>query len=214
MGIGSMEEIRFKKKHVRLIHRLTKELHFSQEELENILLIYYNIQKQSEDKQHGITKDQFKEFLHNTLDMTDTEITNRIVHTVSRGPSPIITMETWARVMSLFLRGTLEEKIKHCYSVYDIMFNGKIGRDIMVGFLDNCIISSSSDEDPEDAVKDLVEVLAKKIDLDRDGIISFEDYRKSCLAEPALLELLGPCLPSRLAVHSFLTFLTPHVGKL
>lgn len=62
--------------------------------------------------------------------------------------------------------------------------------------------------------KDMVEILAKKMDLDRDGIISFEDYRKSCLADPALLEVLGACLPTRLAVYSFLRFLTSNVGKL
>lgn len=117
MGINSMEEIRFKRKHANLIQKLTKELHFSQEEMENILLIYYNIQKHGEEKQQGITKNQLKEFLHNTLGMTDTEITNRIVQTIARGPSPIISMEVWARIMSLFLKGTLEEKIKHCCNV-------------------------------------------------------------------------------------------------
>lgn len=60
----------------------------------------------------------------------------------------------------------------------------------------------------------MIEVLTKKMDLDRDGKVSFNDYRESVLNQPMLLEALGKCLPSRINVHAFLTTFTYNVGKL
>lgn len=59
----------------------------------------------------------------------------------------------------------------------------------------------------------MIEVITKKMDLDRDGKISFNDYRQSVLKEPMMLEVLGKCLPSRLAVHTFITTYTQNTGK-
>lgn len=123
-------------------------------------------------------------------------------------------METWASAFSLFLRGTLEEKIQHCFTVYDVVGDGNIGREGMFQLLRTSLVSQSSDEDAEEAVKDMIEVITKKMDLDRDGKISFNDYRQSVLNQPMLLEALGQCLPSRLAVHAFLTTVTHNIGKL
>ncbi|XP_031334503.1 EF-hand calcium-binding domain-containing protein 1-like [Photinus pyralis] len=213
LSIGVMEETRFKKKHSHLIKRLAKELHFTYEEMEVIMLIYYKIQKMNGEKSGGVTKVQLREILHVAFDMTDVDLTNDVVMSMVKGPSSFVPMSTWARVMSLFLRGTLEEKISHCFKVYDVMMSGKIGRDIMVRFLRNCLVGTS-DEDSEDAVKDLVELLTKKMDMDRDLKISFDDYRQTILKDPLLMECMGQCLPSRLSVHSFMISCMAKVSKL
>lgn len=57
-------------------------------------------------------------------------------------------------------------------------------------------------------LKDLIEIVTKKMDLDRDGKISYHDYRTSVLKNPMLLEAFGQCLPSRHAVYSFLSTFT------
>lgn len=114
-----LEETRFKKKHSELIKRLVKETHFSDNEVESILIIYYKIQKDGQDKQVGITKDQFRDVLHCAFDMMDETLIERIFTALERGqfhPS-IVSMETWCHAMSLFLRGSLEEKIRHCFAV-------------------------------------------------------------------------------------------------
>lgn len=59
----------------------------------------------------------------------------------------------------------------------------------------------------------MIEVITKKMDLDRDGRISFNDYKQTVLKEPMMLEVLGKCLPSRLAVHAFITTFTHNTGK-
>ncbi|XP_060525695.1 calaxin-like [Cylas formicarius] len=207
-----MEETRFKKRHKPLIQRLEKKLHFDYVELEALSIMYYKLEKENEHhgqgkRERGVTKIQFRDMLHCALDMTDDNLMDRMFLAVDKGPSPFITMETWATTLSLFLRGTLEEKINFCFTVYDIMGEGVLARDNIFHLLRGSMVSQGG-EDADESVKDMIEVITKKMDLDRDGKISFNDYKQSVLKNPMLLEVFGQCLPSRMAAYSFLTTFT------
>jgi Ca2+-binding EF-hand superfamily protein len=167
-SMDSMEETRFKKKHSDLIQKLVKKLHFTYTELECIFIIYYKLQKDNADKNAtGITKNQLRDVLHSGLDMTDDALMDRIFSVFERGPSTTVSMETWATALSLWLRGTLEEKIDYCFSVstqcfgvvahthqvYDLLGDGLIGRETMFFFLRSSLISQSSEDDAEESVK-------------------------------------------------------------
>ena len=43
----------------------------------------------------------------------------------------------------------------------------------------------------------------RKMDLDRDGRISFSDFQSTVTKEPLMMEAFGPCLPSNKAGGSF-----------
>ncbi|XP_050306032.1 calaxin-like [Anthonomus grandis grandis] len=211
LSMDSMEETRFKKKQQYLIQRLEKKLHFSFMELECLLLIYYKMWKEGKatnPKQEGVTKVQFRDVLHCALDMTDDTLMDRVFLALDKGPSACISMETWAQAFSLFLRGTLEEKIQFCFSVYDIMGDGILARDSIFHLLRTSLISQSGEEDAEESARDMIEVVTKKMDIDRDGKISYHDYRQSVLRNPMLLEAFGQCLPTRHAVYAFLSTFT------
>lgn len=60
---------------------------------------------------------QFRDILHCVLDMTNDALMDRIFYAIDKGPSSCISMDTWASTLSLFLRGTLDEKIRYCFSV-------------------------------------------------------------------------------------------------
>ena len=217
-SLDPMEETRFKKRHGKLIQRLSKRLHFTYRELESVLLVYHKLQMESPEKNVGVTKGQFRDVLHAGFGMTDDTLMDRIFTALEdrRGSArggQIVGMEMWATTLSLFLRGTLEEKIAHCFQVYDLMGEGMIGRDNMFQLMRTSIVGSGTDDDAEEAVRDMIEILTKKMDRDRDGKISFDDYRGAVTSQPMLLECLGKCLPSRLAVHAFLASFTPNVGK-
>ncbi|XP_030760356.1 EF-hand calcium-binding domain-containing protein 1-like [Sitophilus oryzae] len=207
MSMDSMEETRFRKRNQYLIHRLEKRLHFNYLELECLLIMYYKLQKEgqaSNPKQEGVTKIQFRDVLHCALDMTDDSLMDRVFLAIDKGPSACISMETWATALSLFLRGTLDEQIQFCFSVYDIMGDGILARDTIFQLLRTSMISQSGEEDAEESARDMIEVITKKMDIDRDGKISFQDYRQSVTKNPMLLEAFGQCLPSRIAAYSFL----------
>ena len=60
--------------------------------------------------------------------------------------------------------------------------------------LRNCIVRMT-DDDLEEGVKDIVELVMKKMDHDHDGRLSRDDFSISVKREPLLLEAFGPCLP-------------------
>lgn len=69
----------------------------------------------------------------------------------------------------------------------------------------NCLIKHPQEEDPDEGVKDLVEIVLRKLDKDRDGKISLKDFQESVYEEPLLLEAFGRCLPTERARDTFLT---------
>lgn len=78
-------------------------------------------------------KEEFTEVLGSTLDLTDDYMAQKIVTEVMSHTKmkKFITMNVWVETFSLFLRGTLEEKIKFCFGVYDDSKKGYLGRDVL-----------------------------------------------------------------------------------
>ncbi|KAF6099159.1 EF-hand calcium binding domain 1 [Phyllostomus discolor] len=65
----------------------------------------------------------------------------------------------------------------------------------MFHMLKNSLLKQPSEEDPDEGIKDLVEITLKKMDHDHDGKLSFSDYEQAVREETLLLEAFGPCLP-------------------
>lgn len=210
--LNPLEEARVLKRYDDFINKIQKQVHFSMAEVQTLIILYYKITKE-ERTQKQMTKDQLMEILHSTLDMTDTYMTSIVLTAVNKKSSNFISEELWLRTLSLLLRGTMEEKISFCYSVYDLQGTGKLGKEIMFTHLKYSILSSSADVYDEESVRDLLDVIMKKMDVDRDGRISFDDYRTTVLKQPFLLQFLGPCLPERNAVNKFITTLSYEVQK-
>lgn len=206
-SLNPLEEARVLKRYNEFANKIYKQVHFSIAEVQTLLVLYYKIVK-DERTQNNMTKDQFLEILHSTLDMTDTNMTDIVLTAVNKKSSNYISEELWLKTLSLFLRGNIEEQIKFCYTVYDIQGTGRLGKEIMFSHLKYSILSSSADVFDEESVRDLLDVIMKKMDVDRDGKISFEDYRTTVIKQPFLLQFMGPCLPERNAVNKFLTTLT------
>lgn len=56
--------------------------------------------------------------------------------------------------------------------MYDLNGDGFITRDEMFVLLRNCLIKQPQDEDPDEGVRDLVEIALRKLDIDKDGKVS------------------------------------------
>lgn len=66
----------------------------------------------------------------------------------------------------------------------------------MFQMLKNCLVKEAVEED-EDGVKDLVDLVLKKLDEDRDGRVSEADWAGAIAKEALLMEAFGQCLPPR-----------------
>jgi Ca2+-binding EF-hand superfamily protein len=65
----------------------------------------------------------------------------------------------------------------------------------MFQMLKNCLVKEAVEED-EDGVKDLVDLVLKKLDEDRDGRVSESDWAGAIAKETLLMEAFGKCLPT------------------
>ncbi|XP_047933480.1 calaxin isoform X5 [Anser cygnoides] len=84
---------------------------------------------------------------------------------------------------------------RDCFEVYDLNGDGYISREEMFQMLKNSLLKQPSEEDPDEGIKDLVDIALKKMDYDHDGKLSFADFEKAVRDDNLLLEAFGPCLP-------------------
>ncbi|KAL0267854.1 UNVERIFIED_CONTAM: hypothetical protein PYX00_010005 [Menopon gallinae] len=208
--IGSLETIRFLNRCMKLTNDLKNRTHFTLQELQNILIVHYKLTK------HGgpINYRRFREIAHRLFDITGDEHYDKIYYRFDQHRGMQVSLESWATCLSVLLRGTMEEKIDYCWKVYDQYNLGYLTRELMFQYMRKSIIKASAGEDSDEVVKDLVDVILKKMDIDRDGKLSYEDYKTSVSKNPMLLEALGQVLPPRTFVLSFLTTLTSKYGQL
>lgn len=81
-----------------------------------------------------------------------------------------------------------------CFRIYDLNGDRYISKEEMFHLLRNCLVKGS--EEDEDGVKDLVDLVLKKLDEDRDGRVSEADWMSAIAKEGLLMEAFGQCLPS------------------
>lgn len=67
----------------------------------------------------------------------------------------------------------------------------------MFALLKTSIMKQPNEEDPDEGIKDLVEIALKKMDLDRDNRLSKSDFQQSVMQDPLLLECFGQCFPDQ-----------------
>ncbi|CAB3225777.1 unnamed protein product [Arctia plantaginis] len=154
-SLDPMEEIRFRKKHGMMWMELQKSTHFTFDELEHIMVIFFKIQKRDEKPAASdlISRSHFRDVLHNGLGMTDAYMMERVMVALDRGTSPYVTMATFAKALSLYLRGSLEERIVYAFTCYDLLGEGYLRRETMYQLMKKSLAKASRDDDVEEAVK-------------------------------------------------------------
>jgi len=138
--------------------------------------------------------------------MTDNMLMDRIF-AVFLPKENCIQKEQWLLGLSILLKGSLSEQSNFCFNVYDLSGSGFITREHIGLLLRTCMVGahqSSSLDDREEALRELVELSIKKMDHDLDGRLSFSDFDTSVKKDAMLLEVFGPCLPTAYFVSKFL----------
>lgn len=206
----STEEWSFLNYHKDVLKNPDPSWRFNKDELNAVAMIYFKLQRDAGvDIKQELPAQSLGMVMHKAFGMADDTLMQRIFSALDQ-ITITVSLRKWIYAMSLFLRGSLELKIKHCFMVYDITGKNELRRDQMVQLMKSFVFKHH-EEDVEEAVKDLADIIIKKMDIDRDGIISFEDYRNSVLKEPMLLECLGQCLPDRAHVYAFLLTFTDKI---
>ncbi|GAB5583958.1 EF-hand calcium-binding domain-containing protein 1 [Prionailurus iriomotensis] len=203
-----------RKKLQKLTDTLTKNCkHFNKFEVQCLINLFYNLVGDVTERQGmvtGLDRNAFRNILHMTFGMTDDMIMDRVFRGFDKDNDGCVNVSEWISGLSVFLRGTLEEKMKYCFEVFDLNGDGFISKEEMFHMLKNSLLKQPSEEDPDEGIKDLVEITLKKMeaffmstdvwlvtpqDHDHDGKLSFSDYEQAVREETLLLEAFGPCLP-------------------
>ncbi|NXY70412.1 EFCB1 protein, partial [Glareola pratincola] len=178
--------------------------HFNKSEVECLIKLFNTLVADSNNRfaTVGFDRNVFRDTLHSIFGMTDDVLMDRVFRAFDKDNDSCISVVEWVEGLSVFLRGTLEERIKYCFEVYDLNGDGYISREEMFQMLKNSLLKQPSEEDPDEGIKDLVDIALKKMaipfllqDYDHDGKLSFMDFEKAVRDENLLLEAFGPCLP-------------------
>ncbi|XP_047520662.1 EF-hand calcium-binding domain-containing protein 1 isoform X1 [Pieris napi] len=202
------------------LESLLRTTRFSKNELEALYTMYRKLVVDAQaaatptiigqpvPKIDGIDQNTFRDVMHNTFDLVTEEVVlDRIWSSWDRGVNGgegALKFEAWAKGLSVLLRGSNEEKRTYCFGVYDLNSDGYITKDEMFLLLKNSLLKQPGDEDPDEGVRDLVELVLRKMDIDKDGKVSIDDYREAVHQEPLLLEAFGQCVPARRHAATFL----------
>ncbi|OAJ39402.1 hypothetical protein BDEG_23253 [Batrachochytrium dendrobatidis JEL423] len=144
----------------------------------------FTLTAQTSDK---IDRSRFRDMLADTFGVDDSLI-------MDRDADNYISFDEYIKGMSVFLNGRYEERLKFCFRVYDLNGDRYISKEEMFQMLKNCLVKGAVEED-EDGVKDLVDLVLKKLDEDRDGRVSEADWAGAIAKETLLMEAFGHCLP-------------------
>lgn len=205
----SKAQKRFQLIHSTRLADISRRVHFTHVEIESLVQIYLKMIQDAGTM--SMMRLQFYSLLSGVLGMYDSFLFDRMSFALDR-TSPNMSLETFISAMSLFARGTLQERIDYCFSVYDVVGEGFISRENLLYLLKFGVLKHLKEE-VEEAVKDYADRLMKKVDLDRDGMISYSDFCETVKTHPGMLEMMGNCLPDRSSVYAFLYTFTSKLTK-
>ncbi|NXY88449.1 EFCB1 protein, partial [Alcedo cyanopectus] len=187
-----------KKRLQQLTDSLTRSAkHFNRSEVECLIKLFHTLlpQPSSRSAPVGFDRNTFRDTLYRAFRMADDMVTDRVFRIFDRDNDNCISVVEWVEGLAVFLRGTLQERIKYCFEIYDLNGDGYISKEEVFQMLKNSLLKQPSEEDPDEGVKDLVDIAMKKMDYDHDGKLSLMDFEKAVRDENLLLEAFGPCLP-------------------
>lgn len=207
----SNEKWSFFNYHKKTFKKPNSTWHFNRMELNAIAMIYLKLQLDiGSNLRRELPSQSFSNVLHKTFGLADDSLIEQIFNAFQITRS--ISLKKWIGAISLFLRGSLKEKIDFCFKVYDKSGKNEIRRENLIKLLRSSVYKHE-EEDLDEAVKDLVDMTIRKMDKDIDGIISFKDYSKTVLEDPMMLECFGHCLPDQKYVNAFLATFTDKIKK-
>lgn len=136
-----------------------------------------------------LDEDTFKNIYSQFFPQGDSSFyAHHVFRTFDRERSGIVTFKAFVAGLSILLRGSQHEKLLWTFRLYDVNGDDVITREemsVVVSAVYDMIHGGFSQHGFHDqrTTADHVDHLFKKMDLDRDGMISLEDFMESCFRD-------------------------------
>ncbi|XP_017851883.1 Kv channel-interacting protein 4 isoform X1 [Drosophila busckii] len=112
-----------------------------------------------------------------------------VFNTLDQDHSGIVSFEDFVQGLSILSRGSVEEKLRWTFSLYDINGDGFITREEMTDIVTAIyeLMGRLPDECPEEEkIKGKVEHIFQKMDINRDGVVTMEEFLEACRNDEAI----------------------------
>ena len=185
---------RFSSEQRKLPRRFLSLHHFSETTLEMARLnsMFHRLSLRTN---HQLTREDFRDFLSILFDLNDQTILERLFLLLGQGEKSFSCKE-FLSIIHLFLFASYDEQMKFIFRIYDLSADGNLQREELFTFLRKDFPSQNDNEDTEMILHEFITLILKKFDKDQDGVISFDDYSRTCQENPTLMECFGRLFPS------------------
>ncbi|BFF89658.1 EF-hand calcium-binding domain-containing protein 1 [Drosophila madeirensis] len=192
--IDSMENSRFVAVYGGLIRELVANSHLSQTDVNCLLMVYYKFAKANGPNAKMMTKLQFYQLFLVLFKVSNVETIDRTLFAVTKDVK-YVSPQAWVQLFSLYTTKDLSVRMRFAFDIYDTKGTGFIDRE-QVSLACEKFFTGEDEDEITELRADMGEFIIKKFDIDKDGLISFEDYSAVVSEQPCLLEFLGRLFPS------------------
>ena len=141
-----------------------------------------------------LTREYFRDFLSTIFDVNDETIIERFLTLIGQGDKTF-SLKQFLFAMNLFLYASYDEQIKFIFRIYDVSADGNLQREELFTLLKKDLPMVNDKEDADMILHEFITLIFKKFDKDQDGLISFDDYYRTCQENPTLIQCFGQVLP-------------------
>lgn len=122
------------------------------------------------------------------LGMGNSLFFDRLFHLFDENNKGVISFTEFIKGLSvLCTRGTLDEKIKFSFRIYDLDQDGKISKEELSSVLEACLKDNFVNITKEQLVC-VVDATFKQVDQNKDGVIDFDEYKTLVSKQPSILD--------------------------
>ncbi|XP_016987042.1 EF-hand calcium-binding domain-containing protein 1-like [Drosophila rhopaloa] len=193
--IDSMENSRFSALYGALIKELAATSEMSQTDITCLLCVYYKFCKANGPNAKKMTKKQFYQIFLVMFNVANVQVIERTLLAITKDIK-YVSPQAWIHLFDLYTTKDIQVRMKFAFEVYDTKGTGTIDRE-QVGRACEKFFYGEDEDELNELKADMTEFLMKKFDLDKDGVISFEDYSTVVEQQPILVEFLGWLFPSK-----------------
>ncbi|KAH7036490.1 hypothetical protein BKA57DRAFT_474917 [Linnemannia elongata] len=183
-------------KHSKENKDLARRTHFSKREINTLRREFEKTSNAS--RSNVLTEAQFKETFRRILHSSplDDVFLTRLFSAFDTNPNTKgVNFKEFIEGLSVFMKGTPDEKLELSFKLYDIDHAGYItrpGLERAMTQLHSVVAGSTQDETHQ--IQELVKRIFDDLDVNNDGKLSLEEYKLNSMKEPLIIDFLGQFL--------------------
>lgn len=116
-----------------------------------------------------------------------------VFNTLDHNHAGLLSFEDFVTGLSILSRGTLEEKLKWTFSLYDINGDGCITKEEMTDIITAIYDLMGKCIEPVDeaTLKERVDHIFQKMDINQDGVVTMEEFLDCCTTDDDISASMG-----------------------